>query len=109
MLRPWYLFALEAASHEQNWFMKYCGSGALIVVLYICRSALKCGNVSELAASELKNTEATTDFSSSSMPALAAACLTMACVFCRGALIEVWKTNFSRLPSLTRTPSGPRL
>ena len=42
------------------------------------------------------------------MPALAAACLTMAWFFCRGALIEVWKRNLSRLPSLARIPSAPR-
>jgi hypothetical protein len=39
---------------------------------------------------------------------LAQACLTMACVFCRGALIAVWKTKRRRLPSLTRMPSAPR-
>jgi hypothetical protein len=45
--------------------------------------------VSGFAASEEKNTDATTDFSSISMPTLAAACLTMAWVFCRGALTDV--------------------
>src|SRR5207249_5123125 len=45
--------------------------------------------MSGLAASEEKKTDAVTDFSSSSMPALAAACLTMAWVFWRGALIDV--------------------
>jgi hypothetical protein len=45
--------------------------------------------MSGLAASEEKKTEAVIDFSSNSMPALAAACLTIACVFCRGALIDV--------------------
>src|SRR6185437_9457356 len=99
MLRPWYLSPVDDATQEQNWFMKYCGSGALIVVLYICRSAEKCGNVSGLAASELKKTEATTAFSSSSIPALAAACLTMACVFCRGPLVDVWNSILRRLPS----------
>ena len=42
------------------------------------------------------------------MPALAAACLTIACVFWRTGLIEVWYTTFSFLPSLVRTPSDPR-
>ena len=66
------------------------GSGALIVVLYIWRSAWKCEYVSGLAGSDEKNTDATTDFSSSSIPAFAQACLTIACVFCRGALMDVW-------------------
>ena len=39
MLRPCHLFAFWETSQEQNWFMKYCGSGAVIVVLYIWRSA----------------------------------------------------------------------
>jgi hypothetical protein len=43
-----------------------------------------------LAKSPPKNTAAVTLFSSSSMPALAQASLTMACVFCRGWLTEVW-------------------
>ena len=60
-----------------------------------------------MAASEEKNTEPVTDFSSISMPALAAACLMIAWVFWRGALIEVWNSSFKRLPSLTRTPSEP--
>ena len=42
------------------------------------------------------------------MPAFWHACLTIAWVFWRGALIEVWKTSFSFLPSLARMPSGPR-
>src|SRR4026209_2666292 len=79
-----------------------------MVVLSICRPAQKCGAVLGLAAAEEKNTEATTDLISISMPALAAACLTMAWFFWRGALIEVWKRNFSRLPSLARRPSPPR-
>ena len=41
------------------------------------------------------------------MPAFWQACLTIAWVFCRGWLIEVWKTNFSFLPSLARMPSAP--
>ena len=63
--------------------------------------------MSQLAGSDAKNTDATTDFSSSSMPALAAACFTIACVFWRTALIEVWYTIFSFLPSFVRTPSDP--
>ena len=64
--------------------------------------------MSGLATSEEKKTDATTDFSSISIPALAAACLTIACSFCRSGLIEVWSTIFSRLPSLARMPSAPR-
>src|SRR5213593_655473 len=87
--RPSHLFSLDATSQEVNWSMRRWGSGWVIVVVYIWRSVEKCGYVSQLAGSEAKNTEATTDFSSISMPALAAACLTMACVFWRTALIEV--------------------
>ena len=42
------------------------------------------------------------------MPALWQACLIIAWVFWRGALIEVWKTNLSLFSSLLRMPSGPR-
>ena len=42
------------------------------------------------------------------MPALAAACLTICCAFWRGALMEVWSSIRSRLPSLARMPSAPR-
>src|SRR5467141_3940286 len=38
MLRPCHLFSLVAASHEQNWFMKNCGSACGIVVWYIWAS-----------------------------------------------------------------------
>jgi hypothetical protein len=34
--------------------------------------------------------------------------LTIACVFWRGALIDVWNTSLSFLPSLARMPSSPR-
>src|SRR6266404_9907009 len=64
--------------------------------------------MSGLAASEEKKTDAVTDFSSSSMPALAAACLTLAWVFWRGALIDVWETIFNFLSPLARIPSAPR-
>ena len=48
-------------------------------------------------------------FSSSSMPAFAHACLTMACTFWRTELIEVWNTQLAAcLPSFARTPSAPR-
>src|SRR2546422_1655129 len=63
--------------------------------------------MSGFAASDEKKTDAVMDFSSSSMPALAAACLTMAWVFWRGALIEVWQTIFSFLSPLARMPSAP--
>jgi hypothetical protein len=43
-----------------------------------------------LATSEEKYTEAVTDLSSTSMPAFWNACLTIAWVFWRGVLIEVW-------------------
>ena len=79
-----------------------------MVVVYIWMSALKCGNVSQFAGSEAKNTDATTDLISTSMPAFAQACLTIACVFCRGALVDVWYTILRRLPSLARMPSAPR-
>ena len=90
MLRPCHLFSFEAISQGVNWSMKSWGSGEVWVTVYICRSVAKCGYVSRLAGSDEKNTEATTDLISISMPALAAACLTMAWVFWRGALIEVW-------------------
>ncbi len=64
--------------------------------------------LSGLASSEPKKTDATTVFSSMSIPALSAPCLMMACSFCRSGLIEVWSRNFSRLPSLARIPSAPR-
>jgi hypothetical protein len=40
--------------------------------------------------SDEKNTEACTVFSSTSMPALAQACLTMAWIFWRTELMDVW-------------------
>src|SRR5687767_11106114 len=98
MLRPRHLFSLVAPSHEQYWFMKRSGSGCGIVVLYICRSLKNLVYVSGLATSEEKYTEATTDLSSMSMPAFWQACLMIAWHFCRGALIEVWKTYLSFLP-----------
>ena len=60
-----------------------------------------------MATSDEKNTDAVTDFSSMSMPAFWQACLMIAWVFWRGWLIEVWKTNFSFLPSFARMPSVP--
>src|SRR5262245_49880040 len=63
--------------------------------------------MSGFATSEEKKTDATTDLISMSMPARWAACLTMAWVFWRGWLIEVWYTNFSFLPSFARIPSDP--
>ncbi len=53
-------------------------------------SALNWRYVSGFPGSEEKYTDATTDFSSTSKPARVRACLTMAWVFCRGALTEVW-------------------
>src|SRR5262245_14678473 len=88
-LRPAHLLAFWATSEDRNWFMKYWGSGETMVVLNIWRSAEKCGYVSALLGSEEKNTEATTDFSSTSRPALAQACLTMAWFFWRSELVDV--------------------
>ena len=42
------------------------------------------------------------------MPARAAACFTIACVFCRSALADVWYSILSRLPSFVRIPSLAR-
>src|SRR5215212_2434925 len=78
-----------------------------MVSWYICMSHQNLELVSGLATSDEKNTDAVTDFSSTSMPAFWQACLTIAWVFWRGWLIEVWKTNFSFLPSFARTPSAP--
>src|SRR5262249_2647465 len=107
MLRPAHLFSFAEISQETNCRIPSCGS-IPISVLYIWRSVEKCEYVSRLAASEEKYADATTDLSSTSIPALAHACLTMACVFWRGALMEVWNRNLSRLPSLARMPSAPR-
>ncbi len=41
------------------------------------------------------------------MPALVQASLMMACVFWRGWLTEVWKTNLSLTLPLARMPSAP--
>src|SRR5687768_8931222 len=95
-LRPRYLLALLATSHEQNSSMKRPGSGPPRVMVYICRSAWKCALVSGLAASPEKNTVAEVAFSSTSMPHCAAACLKMVCTFCRIVLVEVWNSIFSR-------------
>src|SRR4051812_17341566 len=90
MLRPCHLLSLAATSHETNWLRNVSGSGCVIVVVYICRSQPKCGKVSQLATSEEKNTDAVTAFTSMSMPAFWQACFTIAWVFWRGVLIEVW-------------------
>jgi hypothetical protein len=49
-----------------------------MVVVYIWRSDREMGVGVPVRGSEAKKTEATTDLSSSSMPALAAACFTIA-------------------------------
>ena len=69
---------------------------------------MKWPRLSGFASSEPKKTDATTVFSSISIPALAAPCLMIACSFCRSGLIDVWRRSFRRLPSLARTPSAPR-
>src|SRR6266851_4009688 len=89
--------------------MNRWGSGEPLLKLYICRSAEKWDDVSRFAGSVEKYTAGTIDFSSSWIPIRAAACLTMAWVFWRGALIAVWNSIRRRLPSLVRMPSGPRL
>ena len=70
--------------------MKISGSGCVIVVVYICMSQYSFVYVSGLATSDEKNTDAVTAFSSRSMPTFCAACLMMACVFCRGWFTDVW-------------------
>ena len=107
VLRPENLFSLLATSHEGKTRMDGWGSTSNCQA-YIWRSALKWPMLSGFPSSEPKKTEATTVFSSISIPALAAPCLMMACSFCRSGLIEVWSRNFSRLPSLARIPSAPR-
>src|SRR6201996_3074110 len=96
------------ASHDTHCCMKRSGSVPARVLRNISMSAKNLPYVSGLVRSDEKNTEACPVFSSSSMPALPHACLTMACTFWRTELIEVWKTSFRRLPSLARTPSPPR-
>jgi hypothetical protein len=61
-----------------------------------------------LAGSDEKNEDGVTVFSSTSMPAFAPACLMTACIFWAAALVALWKTTLSRLPSRARTPSAPR-
>src|SRR6187402_412480 len=102
MFRPCHLFSFVEASHEQNWLMKISGSGCVCVVWYIWTSQKNLVYVSTLATSDEKNTDATTCFNSRSMPAFVAACLMICCTFWRGALMDVWKTYFNFLPSLTR-------
>ncbi len=64
--------------------------------------------MSGLPTSDEKNTDAVTDFELDlDARAFWQACLMMACVFWRGALIEVWKTYLSFLPSFSRMPSAP--
>src|SRR5256885_1793472 len=108
MLRPCHLLSFEAISHDANCRMNTSGSGSPIVVVYIWRSALNFALVSGFATSDEKYTDAVTAFSSTSIPAFWHACLTIAWVFWRGALVEVWKTSFNCLPSLARMPSDPR-
>ena len=77
-------------------------------MLYIWMSQKNFELVSGLATSEEKYTDAVTLFNSRSMPARWHACFTIDWTFWRGALVEVWKTYLSFLPSLTRMPSAPR-
>src|SRR4026209_1034843 len=69
MLRPCHLSSFDAIAQGVNWSMKSWGSGMVSVTVYIWRSVEKCGYVSRLAGSDEKNTDATTDLSSNSMPA----------------------------------------
>ena len=91
-----------------NWFMNRWGSGRVMVDGVHLDVGLELRERVPVRGSEAKNTDATTDFISTSMPAFAQACLTIACVFCRGALVDVWYTILRRLPSLARMPSAPR-
>ena len=88
--------------------MKRRGSGPARVKAYIWMSDQNLPKVSGLPASDEKNTEAATPFSSMSMPTFEQPCLKIACTFCRTALVEVWCTNFSLRPPFSRTPSLPR-
>jgi len=72
--------------------------------VYICASHRNAYRY-RIGGVEEKNTDATTDFSSISMRFLARL-LTIACAFCRGALIEVWWRT-SAIAILARTPSAP--
>src|SRR5205823_2974550 len=108
MLRPCHLFSFDATSHDTNARMKASGSGTDVVDVNICRSVENFLLVSGFPSSAEKYTDAVTAFSSTSIPAFWHACLTIAWVFWRGALVEVWKTSFSCLPSLARMPSDPR-
>src|SRR4029453_8692239 len=80
-LRPAHLFSFCETSHDTKGSMKRCGSGEPELKLYICRSVGKWGGVWGWAGSVEKYTAGTIDFSSMSMPTLAAACLTIAWVF----------------------------
>ena len=92
-LRPAHLFSLAATSQETKG-SEADGWGPLVKwKAYIWMSASNSRGVSGLPGSVPKNTDATTDFSSISIPARAAACLTMAWVFWRTALIDVWYTT----------------
>ena len=64
--------------------------------------------MSTLLTSEEKKTEAGIAFTSISMPARAADCLTTIWIFCTVALAAAWNSKRMRRPSLARTPSGPR-
>jgi len=48
-----------------------------------------------------------TAFSSTSMPALWAACLKTVCTFCVSEFTAPWNSSFRRLPSFSRTPPRP--
>jgi hypothetical protein len=89
MLEPVHWFAFCATSQEQNSRMKACGSGCLWNLPSTWRSAEKCAAGSGLPGSELKHTESTTGFSSTSIPARAQACLTMAWIFSNGVIVWV--------------------
>ena len=90
MLRPCHLFSLlrdlpraELVHEELRVGLRH-GRRVHLHVGVELGVGVRVGDVDE------KNTDAVTDFSSRSMPALAQACLTIAWVFWRGALIEVW-------------------
>ena len=88
--------------------MKYWGSGADHRGLVHLEVRVEVRVGVGVGGSEEKNTDATTDLSSISMPGLGRRLLDDGLVFCRGALMEVWNRILSRLPSLARMPSAPR-
>ena len=74
-LRPCHLFAFDAISHEQNWFMKNRGSGVLPMLIHLRGRRRTWCSCPGSPTSDEKYTDAMTALSSSSMPAFWQACL----------------------------------